>query len=562
MNTFLSKGIGILCAIFAVWSMIGCEQDDNPIGVSVLDDNTAGLGSFYINLFTSNTGADTIRSGRSVIDATYGKAVYSHATVGVFQEPVFGKTKSDFYTQVRLSQLNPDFGKNPTVDSVVLILPAYAFNRKDTLEKKNSLLKKTYRVKTEEGNCSVIDTTYFYHKSMKFALDSLYGDTQSEMTLQVHQVVENMGAVFDAQYSDKSYQVGTLFGEGKLKNKAYIQEIIRSSGEIDDKTAKKESAEILPTFHVQLDGMKEFINQNIINGNKGNLSDQISFVNNVLNGIRLSVLDDNGFIFTFNPNQMQIIVYYSRDNDKFKDENGNGVHDDEEDCPVVGTTARVSDTYSLIIGTVNNQPTGQFNAFQNYIQNTQSTVTAGDNQENIFITGMSGHQAILKLDKNKIKELRDAVKKNHWAINEARLKVYPDNNKQGNLPLPQYLYVYNHTTGKLLSDYGGTSTSEEITAIPYQLISVPYNKEKGYYMIRITDFLKNIVEKGADIDDLALQVGNYENPNRDYIFVPKNAYYSNRIYNPFRLVGFGGNPTSNSDKKLEIEVLYSKKETN
>ncbi len=54
--------------------------------------------------------------------------------IGAFSEPVFGGQKVSYFTQVRLSSYNPDFGKNPVVDSVVLTLKPLYETASDSLK--------------------------------------------------------------------------------------------------------------------------------------------------------------------------------------------------------------------------------------------------------------------------------------------------------------------------------------------------------------------------------------------------------------------------------------------
>lgn len=556
----IRKNIVLLFSVAAVLCIASCEQDDNPVGAGLLVETEANLNTFLVGLTTSNLAPDTIRSDRRIISPTYSGTTYSHAEVGVYDEPTFGKTKADFYAQVRLNLLNPTFGDNAEVDSVVLVLPAFAYET-DTIQETENQTGTSYTLTTtDDGDCSISTTTNTYLREVTYALDSLYGNTDTDMTLQVHRVVENMGAYDEIKYSDQSYQVGDLFGEGTISNTAKTRTVITSSGEIDDDAAVTKSTESVPNFHILLDGMKTFVQDEIIDrSDDANFQDQISFVNNVLNGIRLSVTNSNGFLFTFSPNNMRIIVYYSEDNSSFEDEDGDGVQDGEEGCTVVGTQARTSSSFDFVVGTSVNSTTGGYNVFQSYLANTGNPVTAGENQENMYLSGTGGNKSIIKFDEEKINALKDSVAERHWAITEAHLKVYPDTSKQGDLPLPQYLYLYNYTEGELLPDYGGESTSTDVQAIPYSLISTAYSETEGYYLLRITEYIKNIVEDDADLGDLALNIGNYDNPAGNYLFVPANAYFSNHIYNPYRLVAYGGDPASASDKKLQLEINYTKK---
>ena len=100
----------------------------------------------------------------------------------------------------------------------------------------------------------------------------------------------------------------------------------------------------------------------------------------------------------------------------------------------------------------------------------------------------------------------------------------------------------------------------QFEGFPFSQISVAYDSEDGYYLLRVTEFIKNIIEDNEAVDDLAIEVGNYLGAaSADYIYKPLHAYYSNRVFNPYRLAIIGANPDGgNTDKKLQLEIYYNK----
>src|SRR5690606_21097668 len=59
---------------------------------------------------------------------------------------------------------------------------------------------------------------------------------------------------------------------------------------------------------------KNYFKQQFIDNGGSNLNDQASFIRNLFRGIELSVAEEQGFLFNFNPNQMSLSMYYSYDN--------------------------------------------------------------------------------------------------------------------------------------------------------------------------------------------------------------------------------------------------------
>lgn len=100
------------CALFVIFA---CKKKSPNIGQNNLDQNTL-LSSGVLDTFTINTYSylpDSVISSNPAF-----------AVLGSYNDPVFGTYNAEFYTQVRLAGLNPDFGDVSaiTVDSFVLSL--------------------------------------------------------------------------------------------------------------------------------------------------------------------------------------------------------------------------------------------------------------------------------------------------------------------------------------------------------------------------------------------------------------------------------------------------------
>lgn len=539
--------------------LTSCEQEDRFVGSNVVGDGAAQFHKAYLDLVATTIATDTLRADRTVLQ---------NASIGVYDEPLLGKTKSYLYSQVRLGTTNPEFGNNAVVDSVVLTIPVFT-QTKDTLSKEYFHFNTNYTISnSEDGDCNVTDTIRQYKTRYLFNIDSIYGNKSATMNLQVHRIMEGLKTIDSARYSNQSVQIGELFGSKQINSKAYktFTSQFRNVGTETDSTIIAQDASAV--INMKLDGMKSFVQNNIVNQEGSpNLGDQVSFINNVLQGIRIGVQDENGFILTINPSFLKLVAYISEDNESFVDENNNGVHDPEESCGAVMTKARVNKSLDFVIGSNLQMNSGNqyYNVVQSRIENSLGSVNY--NQPNTavnYVEGMGGARVKISLDPQQIEAIRDSVRNNNWVISEAHFKVYPHTATQGNLPLPEYLYAFNLSKNKLIADYGDIDdvNSDNIQVFPYLQISRPYDEEKKYYLLRVTEYFKNIVEKNAEIDDLAIEMGTYLGfSNADYFYTPKNAFYSNRVFNPYRLAIVGSNPTADlMDKKLQLEIYYNKKE--
>ncbi len=101
--------------LFSIFLIVSCRKEDNIIGQNTIEQNQilASGGTDTFSLYTFSYLPDSIITD----NAAFG-------LLGSYVDPVFGKYNAEFYTQFRLSGLNPDFGNLSvvTVDSFVLAL--------------------------------------------------------------------------------------------------------------------------------------------------------------------------------------------------------------------------------------------------------------------------------------------------------------------------------------------------------------------------------------------------------------------------------------------------------
>lgn len=535
----------------ALWS---CEQDDNPVGAAILENTAAQTKTLAVALSATNIAPDGVRADRSrIIMSTENGNKNSgadNAVVGVYEEPIFGKTNANFYTQIRLSKLAPSFGKNATVDSIVLSLPSVSF-KNDTLRKSDKIIETLYTTE-KENPCKVIRTTHLHEKNFVMRIDSVYGNKNAKINLQVHAVSEHMGSIREELYSNESFTTGMLLGEKNISDLAEIRQIQSVVKEGDDpEKVTIISTEEAPSYHIQLPGLKQIFQDKVINTNAFT-GDQITFINNVLKGIKISTNSENGFLFTFKPGGAKLTMYYSFDNPKFTDNNSNNVDDSEESCATPTIKKRSTAQYNFLLGNSISPEVAQYNVFLNQITNTGANLSS--HSTDLYLSGMGGNHVTIDLDKAQIESLKNNVKNKHWAITEASLFIYPNKELQGNLPIPRYLHVYNNTQKSLIPDYLGKQTNTA-QGLLFHTISQPFNGD--YYKLSITEFIKNIVEKEAPIEQLALLVGNYGFNTRELFYTPFAYDTSDNLYNPYRVVVFGANAESN--KKLSLEIKYTVK---
>ena len=537
--------------IFGLYSLSSCEQEDKLVGAGILGNGNTVFEEQEINVEVFNLFEDSIRSDRKALNSRGGVNLLSGAVVGVYDEPIFGKTKSAFFVQPRLSALNPKFGQDPQLDSIVLSIPVLGFV-KDTLSVKKELLKTTYVKKVGDECQKVTDTILTYREFRKFELDSIYGNKEAKMTLQVHQVSEPMLSIDTAFYSKRSFKTGDLLGEKEIDKYAFTEYVYNLNLRAKVDSARKNTIlqDSVPSIKVKLTGLNRLV-QNEILKKPSQLSNQAYFVNKILKGLKISVGNDQGFLLGINPSKMQLNIYYNRVNEDFKDANHNGIDDREENCDVKVLQPRLNATYQLSLG-------GAYNVLQSEIQNERGSIDYTTQQSsNLYLEGMGGSFAKLHIDDKQLSDFKTTAEKNKWAIIEAYLRVYPNHGMQKNLALPPYLYLYNYTKKSLIDDYVGNNRAGQ-TPFIFADISRKYNNKKGYYQLKITRLIKNIVEENATNPDLAINIGNYYNPGQSVQYQPPYYWATDQVQNPYRLIAHGEN---SSDKSLKLIIRYTKKKS-
>ncbi|HLV24169.1 MAG TPA: DUF4270 domain-containing protein [Moheibacter sp.] len=530
-----------LCA--TAFTAFSCEDDISDVGSGLIDTGSTA-NAFYVDIISYNTNNDSIRSDEFVLQS---------GALGVYEEPVFGRTKAKFISQARMSGTNPDFGENAQMDSVILSIPVYFKNKEEDID-----IDTTY-LYLEEGEEPSDTATMRIARTYK--LDSIYGNTELTMNLQVREVAEYLNSQDTTYYSNPALApcpgcpnineidvFPTVLGSVEIKNKITTYQV---------KQKNATSIDVPPVaFQVKLD--KDYFKQKFIdNQNSSDLNDNSAFIRNFFRGIELSVPENQGFIFNFNPAAptFNLVMYYHSDNP-----------DEEEDEPVEGT-------YGLNFNSYWSQTPGynvQINQFEHANRSSQfvnaytnPNTTEGDAR--LYLAGMDGTKTVIKLDPEQLNEIRQNVLNNDWAIVGAELNLYIDDSY--NLKTPPYLFAWNQFREE--GEWKNVNFSDIYTFYNSYPLSVQFNPMYDYsennkmYTIRITDYVKSIVEQNEIYEDgsVILSLGNFLlSPSSSFtnVWSTTNPFYNNRAFNPYRVVLHGSN-SEQQDKKLRLKVYYTQK---
>lgn len=490
---FVIAGLGSL-------GIQSCESEANNLGEQFFASGAAtGETQSYDVIAYNLNNNDTIQSDASRI---------SQATLGAFTEDNFGMQKSSYVTQLRLLSYNPDFGTNAKVDSVVLELkPIYTSDSATTSTDENYVFTGNVAAKK-------VVTTYPIQK---------YGNNKP-LTLKVDEVDDFLYSTEKKYYSNQKVALGVNLATVSLDGKV-------SSVSITSDADNKELLSRTVGIRIPLDA--QYFQDKIVNKQGSTeLKDAASFIRHI-KGIRLSVVENDGYILKFYPNDVSIKMYYTYDTTSN------------------GTTTKTSSVYQFDLGSSNvhfnqidyNRPSAYSTAMTNVDK------TNGD--ERLYLQGMGGAGAVLKIPSMEIQKIKNLYKNENIGILSAKIRLYTDSSVWNkSYAKPSSFLVKYANLNDFLVDVSALSLSPSF----YFIKGNDLTNNPAYYDITITQTLKNIIEKETENRDLEINVGDYLKSTQGTLL---GQNYNTRAYAPQRIVLVGSKTTDQN--KVKLNIIYAKK---
>ncbi|WP_394748372.1 DUF4270 family protein [Spongiimicrobium salis] len=304
--------------------------------------------------------------------------------------------------------------------------------------------------------------------------------------------------------------------------------------------------------------------------------------NDFLRGIHISITPlpgTNGevedLLFLVNLAEANIEVIYDHDV-----EDDNDTPDDASD----DTIEKMERMYTINLVTQTPAQTGpiQGNAVNTFISEDypaaiNDQLDSGENASRIYLKGGAGAYAEIELF-DETEEGRNTVieqiRANNWIINEANLVFYVDReeldagilaNPLASTREPLRLFLFNAETNDVLYNAAidPISTDSGLASFPqYDGVLETNSDDRGIrYTIRITNYLNEIILRGADNATLGLTV-----TSDIRIPVISNAMVSDgqevtlptlATVNPFGTVLFGSNIPEDDERRLKLEIFYT-----
>lgn len=497
--------------IFGGMLVYNCEPDPDSLGEQLFLDGAASGKEIAYDVTAYNIdNKDSIRTDASKLGL---------ATLGAFSESQFGMQKAAYYTQLRLPAYDPDFGTNPTVDSVVLVIkPTYASDSITT---------------TTDENYVYPDGSVPAKKVVNTYPATKYGRTKfngGNLTVKVEEVTEFLNGYSDIAYSNKSYAVdsdpskvlGTKTFNGKVSSVVLTK---------DSDNSQLFSSEV--GFRIPLSA--SFFKTKIID-KKGQpeLKDVASFIR-YFRGLKLSVTESDGYLVQFSPSTVELIMYYKSTD--------------------TGATTSTQKKYAFSIGNSNAH-------IGNYEYNRAGAAVKDPliGNKKLFAQGMGGNSIGIKFPVETINKLKALYQKDKAAIISAKIRMYTDPVAWKNhLKKPTILTIVQKdiVDGKVTTNF--TQDLLKLSSTPNFSYIKTYDLDKNpaYYEFTVTQSIKDIVEAGEKYDDKSFKIdmGNFLSSSSGTTLA--GYQFTSRPFALDRAVFVGSDPTS--ENKIQLRVTYGTK---
>jgi hypothetical protein len=487
--------------VFGSVFLYNCEPEADNLGEQFFSGAELSMDSINVVAYNINNN-DSIRSDASEL---------SLAPLGAFSEGVFGMQKAAYVSQVRMSAYDPDFGANAVVDSAVLVLkPLYASDSSTVTTDENYIYS--------EGNIPAkkVVTSYPVLK---------YGKADAPLHIRVHEVTDFLGSASDMYFSNKAVNYNTELGSKAFNGRISSSAITKDA---DNSNLWSNDASLRVPLSAAF-----FQNKIIAQEGSSDLKDAANFIR-YFRGIRVSVDENDGYIFKFTPSNAEIIMYYKYD----KVENG--------------TTTRPQTSYKFSLGDPNVH-IGQFtyNRTDTPTAVALANANAVTGDPKLYIQGMGGPSFGIRIPDAEITKLKEKFKNDKIGIIGAKIRVYTDEvvwNNAYEKP-STFIFLQKDATGFL------PEMTTLNTVANFNLVSAfDLKKNPAYYDLTVTKSLKDIIETEAANKDFVVHVGSFKVNEKDQLL---SHQYDNRAYMANRLV-LVGTDAANS-KRIQLKVVYGTK---
>lgn len=565
-----------ILSLFVIVLLVSCDKDFNEIGTDIVGGD--------------NEHYDWDKSTDYTVKAynqKLGPVAMNNLPInplGIYTNPAFGTTTANFVTQVQISStsLNRKFNNVdpslyqtlPKVDSVILNVPYFSTFKSLTTNESGEILRE-YRLDSIYGATSsrfklnIYESNYFLKD-----LDPETQFTEEQVFYNDNQSIENNHSPNRLNNAPLVNTETVKNADGHENDQFYFDKREHKTT-VKDEDGEETATRSVPSMRLHLD--ETFFLNKIINAPAGKLVNNEVF-KNYFRGLyfKIESAGDSNCMAMMNFGGGTITVYYEEDK-KVVDDQG------------IVTFDKVKKTLEMNLtgNTISLQTNSNENA--EYLTAANATTEAAS----LYLKGGQGSMAVIDLfgpdvDGNGKSDELDEIIANGWLINEANLTFYIDKTKVSN-PLviePNRILLYDLNNKTVLLDYvtdqttfpgytkqnkyihGGYILDENgkhLSQAKNPTTEIITNKGTKY-KIRITDHIKNLVRKdstnvrlGLVVTETIANVGfkKLKTPIGTIDKVPAMS-----ALNPLGTVLYGSHESVADDKRLKLEIYYTKPKTN
>ncbi|MFN3968928.1 DUF4270 domain-containing protein [Flavobacterium sp.] len=538
----------ILFGLIALSLFAACDKDFNELGTDIVGDDHFGFERYTdASVKAYNQKLGPISSNNLPINP-----------LGFYSNPAFGTTQANFVTQVELDSENPtfnnvdpeDYDVDPTeIDSIILDIPYFStLKSTDEAGLKVYELDSIYGPENSKFSLSIYQSNYFLRDldpNQSFAEPQLfYTDKDAEINAHKIPLLLN-DAPLSGDNADGHENTQFYFDKREHKTVALNDD----DEEVETRTA--------PSMRLHLN--KSVFTNLLLNAPSGQLVNNNVF-KNYFRGLYFKV--ENG-----NPGQMAMInflggkitVYYNEDKETVT--NGIPTYEREFKTLVMNLTGN---TVSML----NNS-----NENTDYLSATANNT---DEASKLYLKGGQGSIAVIDIfgpdaDDNGIADEVEVIKANGWLINEANLTFYVDRTAMSDPKTiePTRIFLYDLNNNRILVDYtydfSTNSTYPKFNRYVHGGILELEDVDNGRgikYKIRLTNHVRNLISNDSTNVRLGLSVTESINNVGFSKLRTANSTTDSApnmsVLSPLGTVLYGTNPAVPDDKKIKLEIYYTK----
>lgn len=527
-----SRKVLPLFLVFGIWS---CDDDFSTVGSNIVEDENTNLNSYSSqNLIAYSKATGPVQATGFLVNS-----------LGVIDNPVFGKSEVSFVTQLQFAAGTDPTADivSPTVTRVELTVPYF------------STLKET-----DDNGDRTFELDSIYGKTGKFKLD-IYESGYYLRDFDPSTNFEESQKYYTDLYNDIN-NAKILFGaDGRLNNSEntaqndefYFDKSEHIIYEEDNEGEQVVKERENPQMKIELN--KDFFQQKIFNAPAGQMDNDNTF-KNYFRGLFFNVEDigEADHLMQIDFSQGKITVYYT-------------------------TPTSEGEEKTLVLNLGGHRVSLVKNQFSPDYENALASSDPVQGDEKIYIKGSEGSLAYINLfgdtDSEGVSEeleaLRTSAENENWLINEAYLTFYVDKSQMDYIDnVPLRIYLFDAINNTPLVDYtldGTTYTDPKQNRFVFGGLLFKEEDKGVYYKIRVTNHVKNLI-KNKETKNVTLGLSVTESINmvgmatmKNGVELPNTSPYRYAPYasamNPLGTVLYGNN-TSDTDKKLKLEILYTK----